>query len=227
MKVILIFQYLLAPRTIESIEPIGRYHLPDTTSRNAPISIAACRQTDPNNSLNLVDNTTKRGLENRKPVHTLLRAVDDTITVSVALLRSLLGSTRLSRPRLSRSLLLLSLTSASHTRSSNVVGVNVNGEVLKSITVDDALGRVGLGEFDGVGVVFGEVVDDILADGRDVEDAVEEISGPEGVELGLSDGVAETADGVEAAADLEGARADDGLGGGVVTSPVASPFYNC
>lgn len=150
--------------------------------------------------------------------------MDDTITVSVALLRSLLGSTGLSRLRLGRSLLLLSLTSASLTRSSNVVGVNVNGEILKSITVDDALGRVSLGEFDGLGVVFGEVVDDTLADGRNVEDAVEEISGPEGVELGLGDGVAETADGVEAAADLEGARADDGLGGGVVTSPVASPL---
>lgn len=153
--------------------------------------------------------------------------MDDTITVSVALLRSLLGSTWLSRLRLGRSLLLLSLTSASLTRSSNVVGVNVNGEVLKSITVDDALGRVGLGKFNGFSVVFGEMVDDTLADGGDVKDAVEEISGPEGVKLGLGDGVAETADGVEAAADLEGERADDGLGGSVATSPVASPFYNC
>lgn len=114
--------------------------------------------------------------------------------MSVALLRGLLGSTGLSRLSLGRSLLLLSLTSASLTRSSNVVGVNINGEVLKSITVDDALGRVGLGEFNGFSVVFGEVVDDAFADGRDVKDAVEEISGPEGVKLGLGDGVAETAD---------------------------------
>lgn len=152
--------------------------------------------------------------------------MNHTITVSVALLRSLLGSTRLSRVRLGRSLLLLRLTSASLTRSSNVVSVNVNSEVLKSVAVDNALGRIGLGELESFSVVFGEVVDDALADGWDVEDAVQEISGPEGVELGLGDGVAETADGVEAAADLEGERADDSLGGGVVTSPVASPFYN-
>jgi hypothetical protein len=146
--------------------------------------------------------------------------------MSVTLLGSLLGSTRLSRICLGRSLLLLRLTSASLARSSNVVSVNVNGEVLKSVAVDNALGRVGLGEFESFGVVLGEVVDDALADGRDVEDAVQEIGGPECVELGLGDGVAETADGVEVATDLEGERADDGFSGGVVTSPVASPFWN-
>lgn len=194
--------------------------------RKVLIPTDTCLQDDTRVGLSLIDSTTKKGHSNRKPVHTVLRAVNHTITVSVALLRSLLGSTRLSRVRLGGSLLLLRLTSASLTRSSNVVSVNVNSEVLKSVAVDNALGRIGLGELESFSVVFGEVVDDALADGWDVEDAVQEISGPEGVELGLGDGVAETADGVEAAADLEGERADDSLGGGVVTSPVASPFFN-
>jgi hypothetical protein len=59
-----------------------------------------------------------------------------------------------------------------------------------------------------------------------VENAVHQVSGPVGVELGCSDGVAPVAHLVEVAADLEGERADDGLCGGVVTSPVASPLCN-
>lgn len=117
----------------------------------------------------------------------------------------------------------LNLAGAANTRGSDVVGVDVNGKVLKGVTVDGAPGRIGLGELDGLGVVLGEVVDDGLADLGDVQHAVHQVGGPESVELGLSNGVAKAADGGERAADLEGEGADDGLRGGVVASPVTSP----
>ena len=110
----------------------------------------------------------------------------NTIIVGMALLGSLLSSARLGRISLGSSrllllFLLLNLTSTSLSRSSNVVRPNVNGKVLQSITVDGALGRILLGESQSVGVVLGEVVDCLLADDRDVENAVKKVGGPEGV----------------------------------------------
>lgn len=156
-----------------------------------------------------------------------LRAVDNTVVVSVALLGSLLSSRGGSSTSGLASLLLLllhGLTSAADTRGGNVVGVDVNGKELEGVAVDDALGGVLLGEGRDLSVGRGEVVDNLLADGGNVEDAVHQVSGPVCVELGSGDGVAPVADLVEVAADLEGERADDGLSGGVVTSPVASPL---
>jgi len=106
--------------------------------------------------------------------------------MGMALLRSLLSSARLGRISLGSSrlfflFLLLNLTSASLSRSSNVVRPHVNGKVLQSITVDSALGRILLGKGQSVGVVLGKVVDCFLADDRDVKNAVQEVSCPEGV----------------------------------------------
>lgn len=136
--------------------------------------------------------------------------------MGMAFLRSLLSSARLGRISLGSSRLLLlflflNLTSTSLSRSSNIIGPNVNGKVLQGITVDGALGRILLGEGQSVGVVLGEVVNCFFTDDRDVENAVEKVGGPESVELGVGDGVAEIADGVEVAADLERERADDCL----------------
>lgn len=67
------------------------------------------------------------------------------------------------------------------------------------------------------------VVDDALADGRDVEDAVHQVGGPEKVGLGARHGVAQAAERVEVATRLERERADDGFLGRVGASPVAGP----
>lgn len=158
--------------------------------------------------------------------------MNNTVIVSVALLGSLLGGARLGRVGLGGSgllllgLLLLNLTGASLAGSSNVVGPDVDGKVLQGIAVDDTLGRVGLGEGKSISVVLGEMINSLLADGGDVENSMEEISGPEGVQLGVGDGVTQVADTVKVAADRERERADDGLSGGIVTSPVASPSCN-
>lgn len=139
--------------------------------------------------------------------------------------RAGLGSSCSRSTSLGFGLLLLDLTSATDTRSGNVVGVDVNGKVLESVAVDGALLGVGLGESHDVGVVLGEVVDDLLADGGDMKNTVQQIGGPVSVELGGGDGVATVADRIEILADLEREAADDSFGGSVVTSPVASPLY--
>lgn len=157
--------------------------------------------------------------------------MNNTVVVSVALLGGLLGSARLGRVRLGSSRLLLfglilNLTSASLTRSSDVISPNINGKVLQCVAVDDALGGVGLGKSNSISVVLSEVIDSLLADDGDVQDPVEKVGGPESVQLGIGDSVAQIADRVEVAADLEREGADDCLGGGIVASPVSSPCYN-
>ncbi|KAI6773939.1 hypothetical protein HG531_000788 [Fusarium graminearum] len=151
--------------------------------------------------------------------------MNNTVVVSVALLGGLLGSARLGRVRLGSSRLLLfglilNLTSASLTRSSDVISPNINGKVLQCVAVDDALGGVGLGKSNSISVVLSEVIDSLLADDGDVQDPVEKVGGPESVQLGIGDSVAQIADRVEVAADLEREGADDCLGGGIVASPL-------
>jgi hypothetical protein len=157
--------------------------------------------------------------------------VNNTVVVSVALLGGFLSSAGLGRVGLGSSrflllLIFLNLASASLTGSSDIVSPNINGKVLQGVTVDDALRGVGLGERESISVVLGEVVNSLLADSGDVQDAVKKISGPESVQLGVGDSVTEIADRVEIAADLKGEWADNSLGGGIVTSPVSSPCYN-
>lgn len=120
---------------------------------------------------------------------------------------------------------LSGLASAADAWSGDVVGPGVDGKVLQDVAV--VLAQLGLllGLLERIIVTIDIVVDDALADGRDVEDAVEQVSGPEGVELGAGDSVAKTAHGVKATANLEGEITDDGLGGGIGSTPVASPAY--
>jgi hypothetical protein len=120
---------------------------------------------------------------------------------------------------------LLDLTGTSNPRSSNIICPDINGKILQSITINLALLRLLLGETQRISIVLSEVVDDALADEGDVKHAVEEIGGPIGVEGGVGDGVAQVADRGKGTADFKGAAADDGLGGGVFTTPVTSPGY--
>lgn len=153
----------------------------------------------------------------------------DAIRMRMALLSSAL---RLSRRRRSRGsglrllLLLHSLSSASDTWGSDIVRPRINGKVLQGIAVDDALGRVLLGQSQHGVVVISVVVYDVLAHGRDVQDAVQQVDSPDGVEGGSGDGVAQVADRVERAADFKRARADDGLLGGILAAPVSSPVLH-
>lgn len=106
--------------------------------------------------------------------------------MGMALLRSLLSRARLGRISLGSSrllllFLLLNFTSTPLSRRSNVIRPDINCKVLESITIDGALGRILLGEGKSVGVVLGEVVDCLLADDRDVENAVKKVGGPESV----------------------------------------------
>lgn len=162
-----------------------------------------------------------------------LGAVLNAVSVGVALLGragsrsggggSGAGSSGSRRRSIVVVVLLLELAGASDTGGSDIVGPDVNGEVLQRVAVDDGVGGVVLCELEGLGVVLGVVLDGALGDEGHVEDAVEEVGGPEGVELGVGDVVAQAADGSQGAADLKGERADDGLLGGVGAAPVARP----
>ena len=128
--------------------------------------------------------------------------------MGVALLRGTAGGARCAADGAGGSLgLLLSLlllTGAANARSGDVVGPDIDGEVLQNVGVDGTLLWLLLGLAQGVVVVLGVVIDDALANLRDVEDAVQQVSGPVGVELGVGDGVAQAADGGEGLADVEG-----------------------
>lgn len=107
----------------------------------------------------------------------------------------------------------------------NVVSVDVERKVLKRVRVSGGLGRVRLGELQALRVRVGVVLEDALADGLEVEDAVHQVTGPEGVELARSHGVAEAAEALEGLAGRVREGADDGLGGCVLASPVATPTW--
>lgn len=107
----------------------------------------------------------------------------------------------------------------------NVVSVDVERKVLKRVRVSGGLGRVRLGELQALRVRVGVVLEDALADGLEVEDAVHQVTGPEGVELARSHGVAKAAEALEGLAGRVREGADDGLGGCVLASPVATPTW--
>ena len=65
--------------------------------------------------------------------------------------------------------------------------------------------------------------DDTLADAWDVEDAVQQADSPVGVERRGGNRVAEAADGVKVAPQLEGARADDRILRRIGATPVPGP----
>lgn len=158
-----------------------------------------------------------------------LDAVKNTVVVSVALPGSAAGGARRAADSAGRGLgfillSLLLLASATNAGGGHVVSPNVNGEVLQNIGVNGALLGLLLGLAQSIVVVLSVVVNDALADLRDVKDTVEQISGPVGVELGVGDSVAQTTDGGKGLADVEGEVTDDSLGGGVVAAPVTGPF---
>ena len=134
--------------------------------------------------------------------------MNNTVVVSVALLRSAAGGARCAADGAGGSLglflSLLLLTGATYTRSGHVVSPDIDGKVLQNIGVDGTLLRLLLSLAQGVVVVLSVVIDDALANLRDVENAVQQVSGPVGVELGVGDGVAQAADGGEGLADVEG-----------------------
>lgn len=152
----------------------------------------------------------------------------DAVSVGVALLRSAGGGrggrgSGGGRRRRVVVVLLLELTGASNAGGSDVIRPDVDGEVLQRVAVNHTQACIVLGEVEDLSVVLRVVLDLAEGDGRHVEGAVEQVGGPEGVELGVGDVVAQAADGGQRAADLEGQRADDGLLGGVVAAPVAGP----
>lgn len=158
-----------------------------------------------------------------------LDAVKNTVVMSVAFSRSTAGGARRAADSAGRALglvllSLLLLASATHARGGHVISPHVNGEVLQNIRVHGALLGLLLGLAQSVVVVLGVVVNDALADLGDVEDTVKQIGGPVGVELGVGDGVAQTADGGKGPADVEGQVTDDSLGGGIVAAPVTGPL---
>lgn len=91
-------------------------------------------------------------------------------------------------------MVVLQLTGAANTGCSNIVSPCLDGKVLQGIAVVNALGRVGLGKLNNLFVILCKVTDNVFRNGRHVQDAVQEISGPEGVQLGAGYIVSQAAD---------------------------------
>lgn len=79
-------------------------------------------------------------------------------------------------------LFLLLLARASNARDGNVIRPSVNGEHLQDVRVVAGQLRLLLGQTQGVVVVLGIVVDEVLGDDGDVQDAMEQVNGPVCVE---------------------------------------------
>lgn len=80
-----------------------------------------------------------------------------------------------------------------------------------------------LGELEAGGVVLGVVLDNALADGGQMEPAVQHVGAEVGVGVARSDGVSEAAHGLEVPAGCVRERANDRLVGCVGATPMAAP----
>lgn len=158
-----------------------------------------------------------------------LDAVDNTVIVSVAFLRGAAGRARRAAYgagwSLSPLLNLVLLACAPNARNSHVVGPNVDSKVLENIGVNGTLLRLFLSLAQSIIVILGVVINNLLANLGDVENTMKEVGGPVGIQLGVCDGVTETTDGRERLANVERKITNDGLGCGIVTTPVTSPLW--
>lgn len=106
------------------------------------------------------------------------------------------------------------------------MGVDLQSKVLEGVAVPNRPARVGLRHADNTRVLAGGVVlDDTLANARNVQESVEQVRCPVEVSGTVGDIVAKTTQALERTAELIRQIADHGLGGSVRAAPVSSPTY--
>jgi hypothetical protein len=103
------------------------------------------------------------------------------------------------------------------------VSPSLEGEVLETIGVHGSVGAAGCGGLDNAIPALGVVLDHEVSESGHVEETVDQVGSPEESAAALADVVALRAHLAEALAEHVGWRADDGLAGGVVSTPVAGP----
>lgn len=105
----------------------------------------------------------------------------------------------------------------------NIKGVYIESEILQRMRVPRSLGRVVNGQLEAVLVVVGVVLHDTLAHARHVVKAVDKIGRKVEAQSALRDSIAVPAHAIERLARLVGERADDGLLGRILSTPVTTP----
>jgi hypothetical protein len=99
----------------------------------------------------------------------------------------------------------------------------VVGKVLQRVGVVDRLGRVRPGEVDTIGMVVGVMFDPSQTDAGEVEETVHEVGGEVVAGGRVDDVVTEGAELFVVFSVDVGEVADDGLFGGILSSPVTPP----
>lgn len=105
----------------------------------------------------------------------------------------------------------------------NIKGIYIKSEILQRVCVSRSLKRVVNGQLEAVLVVVGVVLHDALAHAGHVKEAVDKVGRKVKAQSALRDGIAVPAHAVERLARLVGERADDGLLGRILSTPVTTP----